>query len=174
MPARPPTAEPPDGHVVVGRVVGAWGIRGDVKVQPQTDFPERFSAGSQVFVNGAPDSVVSSRPHRAGLVVRLKGTRDRTKAESLRNALLTVRETDIAPLPEGAYYHFELIDMKVVSEDGEPLGAIAEILDTSANDVYVIRGESARDLLIPAIREFVLDVDVDAGLMTVRLMDGMR
>ncbi len=166
--------EPPDGHVVVGRVVGAWGIRGDVKVQSQTDFPDRFAAGTKLFVNGAPDSVVSSRPHRAGLVVRLEGVRDRTKAESLRNALLTVRETDIAPLPDGAYYHFELIDMQVVSEDGETLGAIAEILDTSANDVYVVRGESGRDMLIPAIREFVLDVDVEAGLMTVRLVDGMR
>ena len=166
--------EPPDGHVVVGRVAGAWGIRGDVKVQPQTDFPDRFAAGTKLFVNGAPDSVVSSRPHRAGLVVRLEGVRDRTKAESLRNALLTVRETDIAPLPDGSYYHFELIDMQVVSEDGETLGAIAEILDTSANDVYVVRGESGRDMLIPAIREFVLDVDVEAGLMTVRLVDGMR
>ena len=64
--------------------------------------------------------------------------------------------------------------MQVVSEDGEALGAIAEILDTSANDVYVVRGESERDMLIPAIREFVLDVDVEAGLMTVRLVDGMR
>ena len=155
-------------------MTGAWGIRGDVKVQPQTDFPNRFAAGAELFVNGAPDSVVSSRPHRAGLVVRLKGTRDRTKAESLRNALLTVRESDIAPLPDGAYYHFELIDMRVVGEDGESLGAIAEILDTSANDVYIVRGESERDLLIPAIREFVLDVDVDAGVMTVRLVDGMR
>ena len=159
---------------MVGRVTGAWGIRGDVKVQPQTDFPDRFAAGAELFVNGAPDSVVSSRPHRAGLVVRLKGTRDRTKAESLRNALLTVRESDIPPLPDGAYYHFELIDMRVVSEDGESLGAIAEILDTSANDVYIVRGESGRDLLIPAIREFVLDVDVEAGVMTVRLVDGMR
>ena len=167
-------AEPPDGHVVVGRVIGAWGIRGDVKVQPQTDFSDRFAAGTELFVNGAPDSVVSSRPHRAGLVVRLKGARDRTKAESLRNALLTVRESDIAPLPDDTYYHFELIDMRVVSEDGESLGAIAEILDTSANDVYIVRGESGRDLLIPAIREFVLDVDVEAGVMTVRLVDGMR
>ena len=64
--------------------------------------------------------------------------------------------------------------MQVVSEDGETLGAIAEILDTSANDVYVIRGEVRADMLIPAIREFVLDVDVEAGLMTVRLVDGMR
>ena len=155
-------------------MVGAWGIRGDVKVQPQTDFPERFAAGAELFVNGKPDAVVSSRPHRAGLVVRLKGARDRTKAESLRGALLTTLETDIPPLPDGSYYHFELIDMRVVSEDGEDLGAIVEILDTSANDVYVIRGESGRDLLIPAIREFVLDVDAEAGLMTVRLAEGLR
>ena len=165
--------EPPDGHIVVGRVVGAWGIRGDVKVRPESDFPDRFAAGSSLFVDGTPETVVSSRPHRAGLVVRLEGARDRTAAESLRGALLTTLEADIPPLPNGAYYHFELIDMQVVSEEGESLGAIVEILDTTANDVYVARDESGREALIPAIREFVLDVDVEAGRMTVRVVDGL-
>jgi 16S rRNA processing protein RimM len=92
----------------------------------------------------------------------------------MRGALLTVPEDEIVPLPGDTYYHFQLIDMQVFSDEGEALGAIAEILDTSANDVYVIRSEGGPDLLIPAIREVVLGVDVDAGRMTVHLPSGLR
>jgi 16S rRNA processing protein RimM len=92
----------------------------------------------------------------------------------MRGVLLTVPEDDIAALPQGTYYHFQLIDMQVVSDEDELLGVIVEILDTSANDVYVVRGETAPDLLIPAIREVVLDVDVEVGRMLVHLVPGLR
>ena len=91
----------------------------------------------------------------------------------MRGALLTVPEDNLAPLPEDTYYHFQLIDLHVFSDEGEELGVIAEILDTSANDVYVIRKDAGPDLLIPAIREVVLDVDVDGGRMTVHLTPGL-
>ena len=167
-------SEPPDGHVVVGRVTGSWGLRGDVKVQPQTDFPERFSSGSVLHIDGRRETVVSARPYRGGYVLLLSSVTDRTKADSVRGALLTVPEEEIAPLPQGTYYHFELIDMQVFSDEGEPLGVVVEILDTSANDVYVVRSDGKPDLLIPAIREIVLDVDVDAGRMMVHLAPGLR
>ena len=118
--------------------------------------------------------MVSARPYRGGYVLRLSSVTDRTKADSVRGALLTVPEEEIAPLPQGTYYHFELIDMQVFSDDGESLGVVVEILDTSANDVYVVRSDGKPDLLIPAIREIVLDVDVDAGRMTVHLAPGLR
>ena len=168
------TSEPPDGFVVVGHVTGSWGLRGDVKVQSQTDFPERFSQGSELHINGKRETVVSARPHRGGYVIRLTSVTDRTAADAMRGALLTVPEDEIVPLPGDTYYHFQLIDMQVFSDEGEALGAIAEILDTSANDVYVIRSEAGPDLLIPAIREVVLGVDVDAGRMTVHLPSGLR
>ena len=167
-------SESPDGHVVVGHITGSWGLRGDVKVQPQTDFPERFSAGSDLYVDGRPDTVVSSRPYRGGYLIRLPSVTNRTAADSMRGALLTVPEDEISPLPQDTYYHFQLIDMQVLSDEGEVLGVIAEILDTSANDVYVVRSEEGPDLLIPAIREIVLEVDVDAGQMTVHLAPGLR
>ena len=166
--------EPPDGHVVIGHVTGSWGLRGDVKVQPQTDFPERFSAGSGLHVDGRRETVVSARPYRGGYVIRLTGVTDRTAADSMRGALLTVPEDEIAPLPEDSYYHFQLIDMRVFSDEGESLGVIVEILDTSANDVYVVRDDAGAEVLIPAIRETVLDVDVDGGRMTVHLAPGLR
>ncbi len=166
--------EPPDGHVVVGQITGSWGLRGDVKVQPQSDFPERFSAGSELHVNGQRETIEASRPYRGGYVIRLSGVTDRTNADSMQGSLLTVQEDEIPALPEGTFYHFQLIDMQVFSDEGEFLGAIVEILDTSANDVYVVRGDGVPDLLIPAIRDVVLDVDVEAGRMNVNLPEGLR
>ena len=166
--------EPPDGHVVVGQITGSWGLRGDVKVQPQSDFPGRFSEGSVLYINGTRDSIEASRLYRGGYVIRLFGVTDRTKADSMQGLLLTVQEDEIPTLPENTFYHFQLIDMKVFSDEGEALGTIVEILDTSANDVYVVRGDEGPDLLIPAIRETVLDVDVEAGRMTVHLAPWLR
>ena len=166
--------EPPDGHVVVGHITGSWGLRGDVKVLPQTDFPDRFSQGAELHVGGRRATVEASRSLKGGYVIRLTGVTDRTAADSLRGSLLTVREDEIAPLPQDTFYHFQLIDMNVASDEGEPLGVIVEILDTSANDVYVVRGGAGPDLLIPAIHENVLNVDVDKGRMTVHLTPGLR
>ena len=173
-PSRKSSMEPPDGHVVVGHVTGSWGLGGDVKVHSQSDFPGRFSLDSELHIEGSRETVVSSRPYRGGYVIRLSGVTNRTAADSMRGALLTVPEDEIAPLPEATYYHFQLIDMQVVSDEGEALGVIVEILDTAANDVYVIRSDTSPDLLIPAIREFVVDVDVEAGRMTVHLAPGLR
>ncbi len=166
--------EPPDGHVLVGRVTGAWGIRGHLKVQPHSESEDRFAAGSRLFLDGSPVTVVSSRPHRVGYVIRLDSVPDRTEAESHRGALLTVPEDELAELPEGVFYHFQLIDMEVVSDEGERLGRIAEILETPGNDVYLVRKPDSRDLLLPAIRDVVLDVDIEAGRVTARLLPGLR
>ena len=168
------SSEPPDGHVLVGRVTGPWGIRGHLKVQPHTESAERFATGSRLHLDGTPATVVSSRPHRVGYVIRLDSVQDRTTAESLHGALLTVHEDDLAELPEDVFYHFQLIDMDVVSEEGERLGRIAEILETPGNDVYLVRKPDCRDLLLPAIRDVVLDVDVESARVTVRLLPGLR
>jgi 16S rRNA processing protein RimM len=155
-------------------VTGPWGIRGHLKVQPHTESAERFATGSSLYLDGTPVTVVSSRPHRVGYVVRLDTVPHRTAAESLRGALLTVPEDELTELPEGVFYHFQLIDMEVVTEEGEQLGRVAEILETPGNDVYLVRKSDTRDLLLPAIRDVVLDVDIDAGKVTVRLLPGLR
>lgn len=174
MSVRGATPEPPEGHVVVGRVTGPWGIRGHVKAQSQTDSPGRFEPGSELYLDGAPARVVSSRPHKVGYVVRLDSVPDRNAAESSRGALLTVPEVELSELPEDTYYHFQLVDMEVFTEEGERLGRIGEIIETPGNDVYIVREPGERDLLIPAIRDVILDVDTDSSRMTVRLIPGLR
>ena len=161
-----------DDWVVVGRVLGAWGIRGDVRVEPHSDRRERFSPGSRIYLNGVETDVVSSRPHRGGLVVRLATVTDRTAAEALKGAALTVPRDQIDPLPDGSYYYFQILGLRVRTDDGEELGQVHEILATGGNDVYVVRGP-AGERLVPALGDVVLDVDLDRGLMTVSLPEGL-
>ena len=158
----------------MGRVVGAWGIRGHLKVRPQTDHPDRFEPGSTLYLDGLPATISSARHNKGGYVILFDSVPDRNTAESLRGALLTVHERELADLPEGAFYHFELVDMDVFTDDGERLGQIAEIIETPGNDVYIVRRPDARDLLLPAIKDVVLDVDVESSRMTVHLLPGLR
>ena len=172
----PGSAQAADSHaddwVVVGRVLGAWGIRGDVRVEPHSDSRERFSPGSRVYLNGVETAVVSSRPHRGGLVMRLESVADRTAAEALKGAALTVPREQVGPLPDGSYYYFQIIGLRVRTDDGEELGEVREVLATGGNDVYVVRGP-AGERLFPALSDVVLDVDLDRGVMTVSLPEGL-
>ena len=160
--------------VVVGRVRGAWGLRGDLKVEVLSDFPTRFSPGRVLLLEGQPARVERSRSIKGGLLVKLDLVNDRTKAESLRGRLLTVPQHEVEPLPESSYYHFQIIDMAVWSEEGECLGNVREILSTGSNDVYVVKKSGQGELLIPALEEVIVNVDLEGSRMTVRLPEGLR
>ena len=163
---------PDDDWVVVGRVLGPWGVRGDLRVEPHSDSRERFSPGSRVYLDGAETTVLDSRPHRGGLVVRLEAVPDRNAAEKLKGASLTVPRDQVEPLPDGSYYYFQIIGLSVRTDAGEELGEVREVLATGSNDVYVVRGP-AGERLVPALGDVVLDVDLDRGQMTVSLPEGL-
>jgi 16S rRNA processing protein RimM len=160
--------------VVVGQVTGAWGIRGHLKVQPQTASPERFDQGSTLYLDGIPTRVASMRPNKGGYVVLLESVPDRSAAELLRGAYLTIPERELVVLPENTFYHFQLVEMDVFTDEGEYLGRIAEIIETPGNDVYIVRKPNERDLLLPAIKDVVLNVDTESSRMTVHLLPGLR
>ncbi len=169
--ARP---DPRDEDVVVGRIVGAWGIRGEVKVRSHTDNPDRLSAGKAICVEGGPALIERSTRAKAGLRLKLNVAADRGQAEALRGAMLTVPRSQIPPPPDGAYYHFQIIGIDVLSEDGQPLGQVREILTTGSNDVYVVERPNRKDLLLPAIPDVVLDVDTAENKITARVPDGLE
>ena len=100
--------------------------------------------------------------------------KDRSHAETLHGLLLTVPREYVESLPEGSYYHFQLLDLRVYDEEGEYLGKIKEILSTGSNDVYVVGVEGRRDLLVPALEDVVREVDLDEGRMVVLLPEGLR
>jgi len=118
--------------------------------------------------------VQRSRPRNTGLVVRFESVSNRDDAEALRGRLLTVPRAEVPTLPEGHFYHYQLIDMVVRSDEGEHLGHVKEILAAPGNDVYIVRKPGERDLLIPALADVVLDVDLASNQMTVHLLEGLR
>ena len=154
------------GFVAVGVVGAPWSVRGDVKVQPLTDFPERFQPGAGLWVRGSRREVQRSRWSRGFVYLCLAGVESRDAAEGLRGALLEVPEVDLMPLPEGQYYHFQVIGLEVRTPEGAVLGRVEEILSTPSNDVYVVRG-GPRELLLPAIEDVVKEVDLKAGRLVV-------
>ena len=91
----------------------------------------------------------------------------------MRGEELTVLPEQVEPLPDGMFYHFQILDLRVFTHDGEQLGVVSEIIVTGGNDVYVVHKEGRRDILIPALPDVVLDVNIDAGAMTVSLPDGL-
>jgi len=152
--------------VAVGWIAAPWGVRGDLKVQPLTDFPERFQRGAALWVRGRRIEVQRSRWSRGFVYLGLSGIDSRSAAEELRGTLLEVPESDLTPLPEGQYYRFQVIGLEVRTPEGRSLGRVAEILSTGSNDVYVVRG-GPRELLVPAIEDVVKEVDIEGGRLVV-------
>ena len=165
--------EVPSDHVIVGQVLGPWGRHGELKLRLHTSYPARFAPDTVVYLDGAPITVQGSRPYKTGLLVRLGGVSGRGAASRLRDAFLTIPSAELPELDDATYYHFQIVGLEVLAVDGERLGVVREILETGSNDVYVVGRESARDLLVPAIADVVIDVDVDAGRMTVDLPEGL-
>jgi len=162
----------------IGKIVNVHGLRGEIRVMPVTDDPSRFDLldSVEVFQNSTSKtySIERMRPHKALLVLKLKDIEDRTAAEALVGSVIKVPRSKALPLEDDEYYQKDLLDMSVLNENGEELGTLVQIIETGANDVYVVRPKSGKDLLIPAIKECILAVNVPESKMTVRLMKGLR
>ena len=150
----------------VGQVTGAYGLEGAVKVIPLTDFEDRFDPGALLVLDGAPHEVEWSREGHPGLVVKLHGIENRTVADLFRGRYLEVPDEAMRSLEEGRFYHRQVIGLEVVSESGDKIGVIEEVLERPANDVWVSRRGSIEQL-IPATRDAVLSVDLDVRRVVV-------
>ena len=159
----------PDGRIVIGRVGAAHGIHGDLRVIPLTDFPERFSALREVMVGDELLHVAHVKPQGKNFLMRFREYAVREEAQRLTGRLLTVAREEAAPLDEGEYYVFDIVGLTVYDEEDNELGSVENVLRTGSNDVYAVRSEDGRELLIPALRAVVQSIDVPSGRMTVRL-----
>ncbi|MCS6773245.1 MAG: ribosome maturation factor RimM [Anaerolineae bacterium] len=161
----------------VGEVVRPHGVAGEVKVAVAPEYLDAFLEGiSRVYLGPQqkPHAVLNARPHQGALLLLLEGIQSRNQAELLRGAPVFIRIADLPPLPEGAYYVHELLGLQVYDQDtGALLGELAEVLATGSNDVYVVRRPGGRELLLPALESVVLLVDLDAGVMRVRVPPGL-
>jgi 16S rRNA processing protein RimM len=174
---RPTKVSASQGYLAVGNIVGVHGIRGEVKVELLTDYPERFSPGATVYLGpeslARPVRIEAARPHKGMMLVRFAGVPDRNAAELLRDTVLLIPEEQAMPLGVGENYAHDLIGLQVETTDGRVLGKLAEILYTRANDVYVVKRPGA-EVLIPALNEVVITVDLEAGRMLVQLPEGLE
>lgn len=167
------TAEP-EGKVLVAVIAAPHGIDGAVSAEAYSDNPRRFAAGAELATaSGEKLRIVSASPHKGRLLLHLSGVEDRNAAEKLRGLRLYVDESEVEPLPEGSWYWFQLLGL-TVKEKGRVLGEIVEILPYTANDVYVVQRENKKDLLIPALKDVVKQVDLDAKVMEVELPAGLE
>lgn len=145
----------------------AVGLRGEVEVELLTDRPERFRAGAKVLAGGAARVLERASGGGAGLRLKFAGVDDRTAADRLRGAYVEVDVAEVAPLAAGHFYHWQLLGLKVLDPEGKELGAITDILEYPANDVYVVSGGS--EVMVPALASVVREVDVEGGRMVVEL-----
>jgi 16S rRNA processing protein RimM len=162
----------PPEFLIVGYILAPWGLRGEVKVEVATDFPERLAPQKLVYLNARPLEIESCRPHKQHLVVKLATIDSVEDAEKLRGQDLTIPRSELYPLPEGQYYTFQLIGLKVVTTEGKLLGRITEIMTTGSNDVYIVEGKRS-EILIPAIEDVVKSIDLEKGKMVIEAIEGL-
>lgn len=169
----------PDGYLAVGRITAAHSLRGEIRVEPHTDFPERFEIGNILYVGSDlfEAEIEQVRPHKHMMLFKLAGINNRNEAESLRGQWLFVAEEDAIALEEDTYWVHEIIGMSVQTEEGQVLGTITDVLYTGANDVYVLQPDNPEigtgELLLPAIADVIQHVDPKAQRMIVRLLPGL-
>ncbi|WP_442600970.1 ribosome maturation factor RimM [Paenibacillus sp. KN14-4R] len=163
----------------VGEIVNTHGIRGELKVVPHTDFADqRFASGNQLIIvdvkgTQTPVVVQSSRLHKKTYIITLKDFNNINLVEKFKGSLLKIAASEQEELEEDEYYYHEIIGCAVVTEQGETLGTIKEILSPGANDVWVVKRPMGKDLLLPVIDEVILDVNVDEKKVIVYLMEGL-
>ena len=167
--------EPPDGSVVVGRVIRAHGLDGSLRIQPYSDNPNRFRPGSLLILAGTSRTVDSYRPLPDGYaILQLDDLNNAVAVRKFIGEWLYAATTPESELPPGEYYHYQLVGLTVITEEGETLGQVEEVLVTGSNDVYVVKSASGGELLLPAISQVIKDIDLASGRMLVHLLDGLR
>ncbi len=168
-----PAGEPV--YLVIGYLRRPHGVHGEIIMDLHTDFPDRIKSGRTVFVGEKhqPQTFDGVREHNTGLLVKFRGIDTPEDVGLFRNRWVYVKASEVPPLPEGKHYQYELIGLDVVDEDGNPLGKLEEILETGANDVYIVKNDSGKEILLPAIPSVILDLNMDQRTLRVHLREGL-
>ena len=157
--------------IEAGRIVNTHGVQGEVKIEVWLDSPQFFKSFKRLVLDtGEELKILSARTHKDFVIARLEGVDDVNAAMRLKGKKLSVRREDAA-LPKGAFFLQDILGAQVVDEAGNEIGTLVDVMETPASNVYVVRGETEH--LIPAVPAFILKTDADAGLITVRLIEGM-
>lgn len=153
-----------------GKIVNTHGVRGEVKIQPWVDSAEFLNSFKHLYIDGKPVKLLGGRVHKDFLVARLEGVEDVNAAMVLKNRTVFIDRGE-AKLPKGSFFLSDIIGASVCDENGNELGTLTDIIEAPASNVYVVTGD--REILIPAVPEFIIETDVEARKLTVRLIEGM-
>ncbi len=159
--------------VKLGKITAPVGIRGEVRVYPFTDEPTRFSDMKNLDVSGVSYDIENVRYSKNMVVVKLRGVNTRNEAEALRGKELFLDKELLWDIPEDTYFIKDLIGLSVRAADGELIGVLADVIKNTSQDLYEIKTVQGKTFLLPAVKEFVLDVNMDKREMTVRLIEGL-
>ncbi len=156
--------------LVVGKIVGTHGVRGEVKMDIYSDRPEEIQRLRRIYLEDDPTPRTISRPRgtERQAILRISGVESRDDAEALRGSLVRIKGDQLSPREDGSFYHFQIVGLRVLLEDGTSIGTVHEILETGEVDVYVVRDEHGREQLFPALADVVLEINPPAGTMLVR------
>ena len=157
-------------YLEAGKIINTFGIRGEVKLDPWCDSAEFLKPFKTLYIDGKPRKVASSRVHTGMLIVKFEDVEDVNGAMLLKNKMVHFDRAD-AKLPQGRFFLADIIGATVIDENGSEVGKLTEVMDLPAGHVYVVKGEHEHS--IPAVPEFILDTDIENGIIRVHLIEGM-
>jgi 16S rRNA processing protein RimM len=162
-------------YLVVGKFGRPHGVQGEITFAVITDFPERIKSGQTIYVgeDRTPLRIRRRRATPSGLLLGFRGYDTPEQVRELTGSLVYVRGENLPSLPEGEYYHHQLLGLQVVDEDGQPLGELTDIIENPANDVYIVKPPRGGEILLPAIEDVILSVDLAKKEMRVHLLPGL-
>ncbi len=161
--------------VEVGEIVGVFGVRGEVKVRPLSDFAERFAVGATLYLGDehSPHTITKARLRPGSHVLGLSGIESANDAERLRGQMLAVPADALATLAPDQFFQHDVVGLRVEHVNGAPLGVITDILSMGPHDTYVVRDAQGVERMLPAVKAFIKQVDLAAGVMRVEPIPGL-
>ena len=157
----------------IGKIVNAAGIKGEVKIYNYSGSKERYQEGKSVFVENAEHKIEKARYNKDIIFLKLSGIDDRNRAEASKGKNIYINESDLADLPEGEYYIRDMIGLKVVCGKGNILGRLSGVIQNSSQDLYEVEMPDGKKFLIPAVEEFILNIDMEKKQIDVKLIEGL-
>ena len=158
--------------ITIGEILAPWGIKGKLKVRVVTDFPQRFAPPSKVYINRQPITINSTEWHKGKAIIKLNTIDSIEDAQKLQGQPIEIHHSQVYSLPEGQYYHFQLIGLEVWTTQGELVGTVTEILTAASNDNYVVCGAKG-EILIPAIEDVIKSIDLNKGCIVIEPIEGL-
>ena len=159
--------------IKVGKIVTAVGIKGEVKIYPYTDYPERFEELDRVYAGKEVLEIEKVRYQKNMVIVKFKSVADRNAAEKLRDTFVTIDSDDLRELDEDEFFIFDLIGLEAVDQEGKHLGKVTDVIQNTAQDLYEITDDKGKKYLIPAVYEFVTDININDGIMKINPIEGL-